>query len=51
MGMLHVHFNSRYTSESLKAWQGRVCFYISLPEHSEKKYKSISGISPIYPEI
>ena len=43
--MLRVHFNDRYTSDHQKVWQGRVCFYSSLPEYSEQSYKSISGIS------
>ena len=45
MVMLRVHFNDRYTSDHQKVWQGRVCFYSSLPEYSEQSYKSISGIS------
>ena len=37
--------NIQWPSIFQKTWQGRMCFYSSLPKYSEKNYKSISGIS------
>ena len=45
--MLRLYFNNHYKNDIIvqKAWQERVCFYSSLPEFSEKSFKSISGNS------